>query len=225
MGVGAVTPAGLEADDRARLERLPTANVSDALDALGLTGTMGGIAPLWGRSPYRMVGPARTVLQAPRRVDADPHTSYTRHQQLVDGALHAGDVVVVSTPPAIAASSWGHLLSVRCHAQSVAGTVLDGTVRDPAEIVELGYALFTRTGQSCPAGSKLRLETVGIDVPVVCGGVPVSPGDILVGDSSGVVVIPRPHLEQVIRDAEAILARETELARVLAGGGRFSDVG
>lgn len=225
MGVEALAAGGLAGEDRARLAELPTANLSDALDALGLTGTMGGISPLWGRSPYRMVGTARTALQAPRRIDADPHASYARHLQLVDGGLRPGDVVLVSTPPQVAASSWGHLLSLRCKVQGVAGTVLDGTVRDPAEILELGYALFTRTGQSCPAGSRLRLETVGIDVPIVCGGVPVSPGDIVVGDDSGVVVIPPDRLQEVIAGASAILVREKELARTLAAGGRFSDVG
>ena len=223
MGVEAVA-AGLSEEHRRRLAELPTAALSDALDALGLTGTMGGISPLWGRSPYRMVGTARTVLQAPRRVDADPHQSYTKHAALVDGDLHPGEVVLVSTPPQVAASSWGFLLSRRCRTQGVAGTVLDGTVRDPAEILELGYALYTRTGQSCPAGSKLRLETVGIDVPIVCGGVPVSAGDVVVGDDSGVVVIPPARVAEVIEGAAAILAREQELARVIGGGGRFADV-
>jgi regulator of RNase E activity RraA len=225
MGVEALAAGGLAEEDRRRLAELPTANLSDALDALGLSGTMGGISPLWGRSPYRMVGVARTVLQAPRGIAADPQTSYTRHMQLVDDGLRPGDVVLVSTPPQVPASSWGHLLSLRCKVQGVAGTVLDGTVRDPAEILELGYALFTRTGQSCPAGSKLRLQTVGIDVPIVCGGVPVSPGDTVVGDDSGVVVIPPARLPDVIEAASTILARERELARTLAAGGRFSDVG
>jgi len=224
MGVETLAASGLPEKHRRRLAELPTAALSDALDALGLTGTMGGISPLWGRSPYRMVGTARTVLQAPRRVDAAPGQSYTRHLDLVDGDLRPGEVVLVATPPQVAASSWGFLLSLRCQAQGVAGTVLDGTVRDPAEILELGYALFARTGQCCPAGSKLRLETVAIDVPIVCGGVPVSPGDVVVGDDSGVVVIPPAHVAEVIRGAAAIVARERELAGVIRAGGRFADV-
>lgn len=206
----------------ARLAGLPTANLSDALDALGMSGTMIGIAPLGGRAPYRMVGTARTVLQGARRVDAEPHTGYARHLGLVDGGLNVGDVVLISAPPGIAASSWGFLLSQRCKAQGVAGTVLDGTVRDPGEIMDLGYALYARG--HCPAGSKLRLETLAIDEPMLCCGVRVSPGDIVVGDDSGVVVIPPARLDEVIAGAEKIFAREQELARVLAAGGRFSGV-
>ncbi|HZV51384.1 MAG TPA: RraA family protein [Candidatus Dormibacteraeota bacterium] len=223
MGVEELATSGLPEEHR-RLAELPTAALSDALDALGLAGTMGGISPLWGRSPYRMVGTARTVLQAPRRVDAAPGVSYTKHLGLVDGGLRPGDVVLVSTPSRVAASSWGFLLSLRCKVRGVAGTVLDGTVRDPAEILELGYALFVRTDQSCPAGSKFRLETVAVDVPITCGGVLVSPGDIVVGDDSGVVVIPPARVAEVIEGATAIVARERELARVIRAGGRFADV-
>jgi regulator of RNase E activity RraA len=215
----------LSEEHRQQLAELPTASLSDAMDGLGMSGTMTGIVPLGSRVPYRMVGTARTISQGARHVGAEAETAYTRHPALVESGLHAGDVVVLSTPPDIAASSWGYLLSLRCKLQGVTRTVLDGSVRDPAQIVELGYALYTRPGRFCPAGSKLGLETLAVDAPVVCGGVHVSPGHVLVGDDSGVVVILPQRVPEVIEGARRIVAHERELAQRVMASGSLTSVG
>jgi regulator of RNase E activity RraA len=202
------------------LKGLPTPAITDALDQIGHAGAMVDIAPL-APTGTRFAGPARTVLQGPRRVGADVGTSYTRHSAFVDHDVRPGEVVVVSTPPAVPTSSWGYLLSLRCQQLGAAGAVLDGSVRDPQEIAGLGYPIFVRAPRFSPAGSKYRLETLGTDVPVSCGGVVVEPGDIVVGDDSGVVVCPARLLGQVIPAAQEILAWEEAAAERIARGGHL----
>ncbi len=204
------------------LRELPTPNLSDAMDQLGLSSTMHGIGPLSPALP-RMVGYARTVLQGERPADADPSRSYAKHVTLVDQQLGPDDVVVISVIGGRPASSWGALLSQRSRARGAVGTVVDGPVRDPAEIATLGYPVFRRP-DFCPAGSKLRLATLGIDVTIQCGGIQVEPGALVVGDDSGVVVIPLSAADRVIAAAQKIAAGEQALAERIgqsqpSGGG------
>lgn len=201
------------------LRALPTPNLSDALDRLGLDGAMFGVGPI---RPYtnRMAGYARTVQQGPRQPDAEPGRGYARHVELVDQDLGQDDVVVIAISGGRPASSFGYLLSLRGQARGAAGLVIDGPVRDPAEICQLDFPVF-RQPTFCAAGSKLRLATLGIDVPVICGGVSVAPGAIVVGDDSGVVVVPLDRADEVIAAAREIAAAEIELTTRLANGGSF----
>jgi 4-hydroxy-4-methyl-2-oxoglutarate aldolase len=201
------------------LRELPTPNLSDALDQLGLRGTMHDIGPLSPDLP-RMVGYARTVWQGPRPPDAEPSRGYARHVELVDQELAADDVVVIGIGGGLPASSWGALLSLRSRQRGAAGTIIDGPVRDPAEIAALQYPLFRRP-TFCPAGSKLRLATLAIDVPISCGGVQVDPGALVVGDDSGVVVIPVSRADDVIDAARQICRMEQHLSQRLTEGGSF----
>lgn len=190
--------------------------ISDALDALGIQGAMLGIGPLAPGLP-RMVGYARTILQGPRPEIVHPDISYTRHGSLVADGIGADDVVVISMVGGIVSSSWGALLTHRARIRGAAGAVIDGPIRDPTEIAELRFPVF-RQPIFCPAGTKARLATLGIDIPIPCGGVQVSPGDIVIGDDNGVVVVPTSHAADVIVAAERIVAREEELVRGFVAG-------
>lgn len=193
----------------AALRDIPTTNLSDALDKLAIGGAMSGIRILdYGMG--RMAGRARTILQGPRRVGAEPQSSYVGHVRWVDEMLQAGDVVVIGTTGDIAASSWGYLLSLRSEKKGAAGTIVDGYVRDAGQLVDLGYPIFLRS-IGCPAGTKFRVETLAIDQPIQCGGVQVRPGDFLVGDDSGVVVIPEERAAEVIDVAREIQSWEREI--------------
>lgn len=191
------------------LRAIPTTNLSDALDKLGIGGAMTDIRILdYGMG--RMAGRARTILQGPRHVGAEPQTSYVGHVRWVDEMLRAGDVVVIGMTGDVAASSWGYLLSLRSHRRGAAGTIVDGYVRDAGQLMELGYPVFLRA-TGCPAGTKLRVETLAIDQPIQCGGVQVRPGNFLVGDDSGVVVIPEQRVAEVIDAARKIQLWEREI--------------
>jgi 4-hydroxy-4-methyl-2-oxoglutarate aldolase len=201
------------------LRRLPTPSLSDALDRLGLMGAMHGVGPLSSNLP-RMVGYARTVWQGPRPPQAEPSRGYARHVELVDDDLNPDDVLVIGITGGQPASSWGALLTQRSRARGAAGVIIDGPVRDPAEIASLAFPVF-RQPTFCPAGSKMRLATLGVDVPIVCAGVQVEPGVIVVGDDSGVVIIPPSRIDDVIAAAQQIVEAERILAERLAIGGTF----
>lgn len=210
------TPEGT-ADLSARLRAVPTTCISDAMDRCGLNGAMRDIRVL-DAGMGRMAGPARTILQAPRRIDAVPGQRYIRHIPLADDTLAPGEVLVIGVVGAAAGSSWGYLLSLRSRARGAAGTVVDGSVRDPAQIIALGYPVFAAL-KTCAAGSSARLETIAADTPVFCGGLQVRPGDYVVGDDSGVVVVPAERAAEIADSAHRIFRSEEEsAARILSGG-------
>jgi regulator of RNase E activity RraA len=203
----------------ASLRQLPTTALSDAMDRLGMAGAMLDIRPLDYRMG-RIAGRARTILQGPRRPDAEPGRSYVRHIPTADETIGPGEVMVIGLTAPMAASSWGHLLSLRCRARGAEGTIVDGPVRDPAEIIELGYPVFSRLS-TCAAGSRWRLETLAVDEPVICGGVQVRPRDYVVGDDSGVVVMPAARIEEVAAIAREVFETEQNAARRIREGGKL----
>src|SRR3546814_7562689 len=106
----------------------------------------------------RMAGRARTILQGPRHVGAEPQASYVGHVRWVDEMLRAGDVVVIGVTGDVAASSWGYLLSLRSARRGAAGTIVDGFVRDAGQLIELGYPVFHRA-IGCPDRKSTRLNS------------------------------------------------------------------
>ena len=221
MTGNSVTDASAEQVPIEILEGLSSTVLCDALDLLGFNGAMTGISALGG-SGVRVVGPAQTVLQQPRPADLANSVTTARHQVFVDHDVRPGAVIVISTPPTPEASSWGYLLSLRSMKLGAAGTIIDGSARDPGAIVESGYAVFVNKQRLVSAGSKLRLSTVGVDVPVICGGVRVEPGDIILGDDSGVVVCPRNLLEQAAAIARDLTVAEDEMERRIRSGGMLT---
>jgi regulator of RNase E activity RraA len=199
------------------LRNMPVPILSDALDRLGIEGAMANIQILDPKIG-RMAGLARTIQQSPIGGDRKPGEFNVRHVEMTDAHLGEDDVIVIGVVKDCGASSWGHLLSLRSRALKAAGTVTDGTIRDPVEIAETGYPVFY-SGRVCPVGSKYRLETIAFDEPIVCAGVLVRPGDAIVGDGSGVVVIPPDRLDEVTKIAGEILKWEEETARRISEGG------
>jgi regulator of RNase E activity RraA len=206
------------------LAGLSSTVLSDALDQLGVDGAMVGIAALGGGA-VRIVGPAQTVLQEARPADLAMSVSTAKHQLFVDHEVRPGAVIVVSTPDTPGASSWGYLLSLRSMQLGAVGTVIDGSARDPAAIVESGYPVFADRQRQVSAGSKLRLRTVGVDIPITCGNVRVEPGDIVLADDSGVVVCPRGLLERAAAIARELTEAEDELERRIRSGGLLTGDG
>lgn len=127
----------------------------------------------------------------------------------------AGDVLVIDANAYTEAGLVGELFSTSCQRHGIHGTVIDGAARDVEEIDELGFPVFAR-GTS-PKGSY-KAHPGSINVPVSCGGLVVEPGDIVVGDDEGVVVVKPHHAEAVLEDARAKLDDEAStLARIQDG--------
>ena len=109
---------------------------------------------------------------------------------------------------------WGGLMTAGAEVNGHAGAILDGGVRDVTEIRrDSGFQVFSRSVS--PSTTVGRFKTISSNVPVVCGGVTVNPGDLVVGDLDGVVVVPKEHVEAVLKMATDIEVREAEQARLI----------
>ncbi|MGW2331837.1 RraA family protein [Streptomyces sp. NPDC001700] len=192
-----------------RASALPTAALSDALDALGLPGSVLGPAPLFPTAA--LTGPAFTVRYEP--ADADKGSVGDFLDDVPPGA-----VVVIDNAGRTDCTVWGGIMTRTATARGVAGTVIHGACRDVATSTEAGYPVFSsgrfmRTGKD-----RVRLASVG--TPLSLDGVPVAPDDLVRGDADGVVVVPAARLTEVVELATRIEHTERDItAAVRAGSG------
>jgi regulator of RNase E activity RraA len=151
-----------------------------------------------------LVGPAYTIRNIPAREDLDELAAFRNpdHPQRKSiESIPAGHVMVVDCRGEKRAASGGEILTTRLMKRGAAGLVSDGPVRDSAAIAELPFQVFC-AGASAPL-HLVHHHAVDVDVPIGCGGVAVYPGDIIVGDNDGVVVIPRHVADSVAAAAKA----------------------
>lgn len=190
-----------------RAARLDTTALSDAMDRLGISGQCLGIKPL--DHGFRMTGRAYTILYGPAGKPPGTVGDY------IDD-VPPGGVVVLDNGGRENATVWGDILTWVAHTRGVAGTVIDGACRDTALSLELGYPIYSRS-YSMRTG-KDRVQVEGVNVPVNIGDARVDPGDILRGDSDGVVAIPRAHEGEILKAAEEIDAVEDQIRRAVKEG-------
>lgn len=154
-------------------------------EAAGRIGSVDpGIKPL--APGVRVLGPAYTVVCHPR-------DNLMLHKALQ--LAQPGDVLVASTGGHYQAGYWGGLMATSAMAQGIGGLVIDGCVRDSAEIVAMGFPIFCRG--TCMRGTTKGVLG-GINHPLIFGEVLVHPGDLIIGDDDGVVVVPQAELQQVL---------------------------
>jgi 4-hydroxy-4-methyl-2-oxoglutarate aldolase len=205
---------GVEHDDLVRrLRRLSVALVGDALDRLGfrqqvLSHVIRPVVP--GPS---VAGPAFTVLAEPSEVL--PEHPYEHEIAAVD-AITPGSLVVLATRATCGAAVWGELLATVAAQRGAVGTVSDGAVRDVAGLRRLG--LPTYAAAVCARDSAGRLLVTGFGGEVVCGGVRLSTGDLVLADEDGVVALPPAAAAEAIAAAEAKLSLEDVARRSLSEG-------
>lgn len=210
------TGAAEDAEDVAdRLARLDSASVSDALDSLGVGGVLAGITP---RVPgTRAAGRAFTVTY--QRVDRN-RTGFRNAANYLDD-VPEGSFVVVDNAGSTTCTNWGSLLTRLAQRRGVRGTALHGSARDITEIRAAGYPLFS-TGATMVSG-KNRVELAATGQNIVIGDVTVRPGDIVVGDDNGVLVVPVEYATEVAARAESVQRTETAIAEAVAGGQRLDE--
>ncbi|MGC8488039.1 MAG: 4-carboxy-4-hydroxy-2-oxoadipate aldolase/oxaloacetate decarboxylase [Clostridia bacterium] len=185
-----------------RMRRMGVATMAEAQDKRGLLDPV--VRPI--QHGGSVAGPAVTVLM-PAGDNLMLHAAIEH--------LHPGDVLVVTTLAPSVHGVFGELLAEACHYRSVAGVVLDTGVRDTAPIRALGLRVWAR---AVYAGGALKGEAGYVNVPVTAAGVRVSPGDFVVADDDGVVVVPRTDADAVLSRAEERAAREEETRRRIRGG-------
>jgi 4-hydroxy-4-methyl-2-oxoglutarate aldolase len=201
-----------------RLRVLDSCVVSDALDALGLSGTPLGIRPMWEGA--KVAGRAMTVGLAPYPPpdgEAPVHLGVRAIE-----AAGPGDVIVVDNGGRTEMGCWGGLLSLAAAESGVAGVVLDGACRDVDEARELRFPAFARSPIARTARGRVYERQFGR--PVSIGGVSVATGDLVLADGSGVVLLAADDAERVIGKAEALAQREKQMQEGLRQGIRPSEV-
>jgi len=195
------------------LRGLPTATISDALDRLGIVGQCLGIAPLDPR--FRLVGRAFTLRYRPTGlVDRGNVGDY------IDD-VPPGDIVVLDNAGRLDATVWGDILTAVSARRGVGGTVIHGVCRDVQRALDLNYPIFSR-GRYMRTG-KDRVEVESQGAPVSLGEVQVRPGDILVGDADGLLVVPRVRETEVYETAREIEDAEQAIEQETAKGIRLDD--
>ncbi|HZT08113.1 MAG TPA: RraA family protein [Chloroflexota bacterium] len=194
----------------ARLERVDTCAVSDALDHLGLRGAVIGIRPVWACP--KIVGRAVTVKIVPAGLTRPEHHLATPAVE----AAEPGDVIVVDNAGRTDVSSWGDILSNAAQVKGVRGVIIDGACRDVDGSREIGFPVYARAG--VPVTARGRIIQEAFNTLVQCGGVQVRPGDLVIADGSGVVFIPAERAEEVIEAAERIVEREAAMVQAVRDG-------
>jgi regulator of RNase E activity RraA len=194
------------------LRELETASVSDALDRLRLPGSALGIAPLW--PGQRMAGRAYTVRYVPVGAEKGTVGDYIDE-------VDAGSVVVLDNAGRLYCTVWGDILTALAHKKGIAGTAIFGVCRDTKKARELGYPIYS-SGRFMRTG-KDRAEVADVGVAVSLGDVQVRPGDVILGDDDGVVVVPRGHEEQVLTVAREIATTEDRILDDALKGSTLGD--
>ncbi|MBN9108352.1 MAG: RraA family protein [Pseudonocardia sp.] len=196
-----------------QLSGLTTAAVSDALDKLGRAGAVPGIIPF--DPSFRVCGPAYTGQYEP--VDEQGGTV----GDFIDD-VDPGSVVVLSNDGRLDCTIWGDILTSVASRRGISGTVLHGVCRDVAASLEFRYPVLAR-GRNMQTG-KDRVRLSATQVPVTLGSVTVHPGDLVLGDADGVVVIAAGEAEEVLAVAIAIEDAETAIREAAATGERLDEV-
>jgi regulator of RNase E activity RraA len=201
----------------ARLSRLDTCAVSDALDKLGIAGVVTGLAPL--SNARRIAGRVVTMKLGV----GDPPPGPARH--LGTTAIEAaspGDVIVVEQRSGVDAASWGGILTVGARLRGVAGVVADGPVRDVDEARAHEFPVYARSSTARTA--RGRIVELGTNVPVRIGEIEVRPGDYVLADGSAVVFVRPDDISVVLGTAESIAAREAAMIMALETGRPITEV-
>lgn len=191
---------------------LSTASVSDALDSLGLPGSLHGIGAL--RQGQRAVGPVFTVTYEP--VD---EAGGTVGDFLDD--VPVGAVILIDNEGRTDCTVWGGIMSRTAHERGIAGTVIHGTCRDVAVATAVGYPIwsvsrFMRTG-------KDRVRVAAVQTAVTIDGVLIHPGDILVADDDGAVAVPAARWDEVADTARRIDRAEEAIVEAVRGGASLAE--
>lgn len=212
-------PAGKGTDTRIPriLRDSPTGYFTDALTRLGVGGWMHGVVPVNPKA--RMIGFAVTARLAPRRgIDKAPYTVYEMIRTFEPGSVLVLEGCGTDT------SVFGGNMALQGQVHGLGGMVTDGCCRDYAEMAALRMPVFCQ-------GRTVRLphdiELVDHGVPITCGGAQVRPGDLVVGDSDGVLVVPASAVEAIEAEVADIARLERRFARAIRAGapiGRITDI-
>ena len=188
-----------------------TSTLGDILDGMGLEGVVSGIRPM--KDGTVLVGPAVTVKQVSGVVGTYGIEDFPIGRVIEYGK--PGDVLVFDNGGK-AISTWGGLASTAAKIKGIEGAVIDGGCRDADQIAELDFPVFTR--HITPTTGKTRIKILELNGTIQCGGMRIRPGDIMVADGTGIVVVPQEKAHDILEKAqEAEKAEEHFVEQVKKG--------
>jgi len=210
-----VSPRSAGEDDvLAQFAKLQTATITDAFLRLGLSGWMNGVLPL--AAGMRIVGRARTIAYGPIRGTGKPELS----MYALIGRLTAGEVLVIASG-ATDDNLLGDNMGTFAKRTGISGIVTDSKTRDRVGLAELGLPLFSRGASARP---PVHVEVEAYDIPIWCGGAQVRPGDIIVGDDDGVLVVPENRAADVLFQTDDLLAAEKDIRAAILDGASLVEI-
>lgn len=194
-----------------RLRRLSTTNVADALDAFSLKGATYGIRPLW-ENAGKVMGRAVTV-----KIVAAGLTKSKNHLGVkAIEAAEPGDVIVVDNGGRLDTSCWGGILANGAKMKGVNAVVVDGAIRDLDDCMDAQFPVYARGTVVATARGRIMEEAT--NVMIQFAGVQVRPGDVVMGNHSGVVIIPQEKLDEVLAKAEELYDKEEQMVAEIRAG-------
>lgn len=208
---------GFDEKYRPILEKLSTTNVADALDALGLKGSTYGVRPIWS-TMKKVVGCAVTIKMTAAGLTTSKHHLGIK---AIDAAS-SGDVIVIDNGGRLDTSCWGGILANGAKLKGISGVVIDGACRDVDDCVEVDFPVYSRGAVVSTARGRIMEEAT--NVMVQFAGVQVRPGDVIIGDKSGVVVIPQERLDDVVKKAEELYQKEEAMVAEIRSGKSMIEV-
>jgi len=201
---------------RSEFAKISTGDIADAMVAVGiLPRTIVGLHPVRA-DQKETAGYAVTIKQMVRSVNRTEE-SLAMHGNVIDTMLKAGDVLVVDVGGRMDVCTGGALLALRAQNIGAQGFVVNGCMRDLDDIAEEGFPVYLRGG--CPIKSSPMLETVGINIPIQIGDTQVCPGDLVVMDPTGIIIVPIDRAEEICEMALKIQKREDDRMQYVKYGG------
>ena len=194
-----------------RFKDINTCDISDALDSMGILGQVHGLVPLWPGAPT-LVGPALTMK-------LHPQAKYSTVIGTLEGigVAEPGDVIVFDNDGRTDINTFGSIAAYCAQKRGVAGCITDGASRDVDGMQEANFPIYGRGAVTTSV--RDRTGFVGYQVPVRIGGVEVNPGDIVMADVNGVVVIPADRLEEALKMAHFFRDMERRVKAAVDAGG------
>jgi regulator of RNase E activity RraA len=209
----------LSEQSREKLKKISTASVATALFKRGIRNQfIQGALPLSPNQPT-MVGEAFTLRYIPAREDLNPITAFRERnhpQRVAVEQCPPGHVFVIDSRKDARAASAGSILVTRLYKRGCAGIVTDGGFRDAAGIAAIGIPAY-HNRPSAPTNLTLH-QAIDINVPIGCGDAPVFPGDIVLGDQDGVIVIPAHLGDEIAEECFGMEAFEDFVTEEVNGG-------
>ncbi|WP_434311629.1 RraA family protein [Hominifimenecus sp. rT4P-3] len=201
-------------------ETFPTGNIADAMSYLGIpSGVVIGLHPN-DPAQKRSAGFALTIQQRIKGKNVQ-ETGKTKQRLVINTMTQAYDMVVIDACGCMNVSTGGGLLALRAKIRGVRGFLVNGCLRDVEEIAKLPFPVYLKG--AVPAASGQGLETIAINEAVCIGGILIQPGDLVVMDVTGCIVIPQRWIERIADTVSIVMKQEARAEELLRQGMDFEE--